>query len=77
MSYKFNPNKECEFFPCHAIPESSKDQFNCLFCFCPLYTFKNCGGNYTLLPNGKKDCTLCTLPHFNYEYIIKKLSEDE
>ena len=33
--YSFFSNKECEYFPCHqgADPEN----FNCLFCYCPLY----------------------------------------
>ena len=33
--YSFFSNRECEYFPCHkgADPEN----FNCLFCYCPLY----------------------------------------
>ena len=45
-SSRFFQNRACEYFPCHeGIPEES---FNCLFCFCPLYTLgKQCGGNWT------------------------------
>ena len=72
-NYKFFNNKQCEFFPCHkGIPQ---EKFNCLFCYCPLYNMKNCGGNYTILDNGIKDCSNCLLPHFpeSYDNIIKKL----
>ena len=74
MSYKFFSNKDCEFFPCHKGIE--KEQFNCMFCYCPLYPFKNCGGNYTILENGIKDCSNCLIPHNGtkaWDYIIKKL----
>lgn len=71
MSYKFFQNKECEFFPCH----SEVKDFNCLFCYCPLNHIKECGGTYTILQNGWKDCSGCVIPHTNYDYIIKKLKE--
>ena len=50
--YKFFQNKKCEYFPCHkGIPEAD---FNCLFCYCPLYTLgKSCGGNCEYLKNDK------------------------
>jgi len=71
-NYKFFQNKKCEYFPCHKNIDEEK--LNCLFCYCPLYTFKDCGGSYTML-NGIKDCSNCTLPHKveNYDYIINKL----
>lgn len=72
MSYKFFQNKKCEWFPCHHI--DNLDNFNCMFCFCPLYD-KECGGNYYILENGIKDCSNCLIPHTNYEYIIKKIIE--
>ena len=66
---------ECEAFPCHAqvIPED----FNCLFCYCPLFHWENCGGIYTRLPTGEKDCSKCALPHEkdNYDAVIAKLME--
>ena len=74
MSHKFFQNKDCEFFPCHDI-----ENLNCLFCFCPLYTMEDCGGNCKMIKDkdGKiiKDCSDCDIPHKeeNYDYIIEKL----
>ena len=75
MNYSFFQNKDCEFFPCHKINNNRIDNFNCLFCYCPLSPYIKCGGNYTILENGWKDCSNCVIPHFNYDYIIKKLRE--
>ena len=45
-NYKFFQNTKCEYYPCHKL-ENEAD-FNCLFCFCPLYMLKDkCGGNFT------------------------------
>ena len=72
--YKFNQNRQCEFFPCH---KGIKDEdFNCLFCYCPLYVLGDkCGGNFTYLDNGIKDCSNCLLPHCreNYDRIMEKI----
>lgn len=73
MSYKFFQNKFCEYFPCHNVTDTTK--FNCIFCYCPLSCYKNCGGKYVMLDNGWKDCTNCLIPHYNYEYIVSKLVE--
>ncbi len=76
MSHKFFNNKECEYFPCHKT--NKPDEFNCLFCFCPLYALgKNCGGNPKFLENGVKDCSSCMLPHNknNFDFIMNKFSE--
>lgn len=63
MSDRFMCNVTCPWFPCHKdVPE---DTFNCLFCYCPLYSYQNCGGQYTMLKNGWKDCSACTFPHEN------------
>ena len=74
--YKFVQNRECEYFPCHEIED--KKQFNCLFCFCPLYMLgEECGGNYSYLENGTKDCSNCLLPHIKdigYNHIMTKMS---
>ena len=75
MSYKFFQNKTCEFFPCHKICDNKN--FNCLFCFCPLYNNEDCGGNFTFSENHIKDCSHCLLPHYNYELIIKKLKDEK
>ena len=74
--YSFFTNRACEFFPCHkgADPES----FNCLFCYCPLYTLgKSCGGNCEFLKSGVKSCMNCNFPHQrrNYEKIISRFQE--
>ena len=72
-NYKYFCNKECEYYPCH----NWQGEFNCLFCYCPLYVFDNCGGNYTRNKQGVKDCTKCFFPHFreNYDKVIDKLKE--
>jgi Zn-finger protein len=58
----FFQNRACEHFPCHeGVPE---DEFNCLFCYCPLYALgPGCGGNFSYTKRGRKNCTGCTLPH--------------
>ena len=75
-NYDFFQNKQCEYFPCHqgADPEN----FNCLFCFCPLYALGDkCGGSFTYTPEGIKDCSQCRKPHRreNYDIIIEKMGE--
>ena len=72
-SYAFMQNRACAYFPCHET--NDPEHFNCLFCYCPLYRFDNCGGNPQYLSNGIKDCSNCTVPHFHYDYIIRKLRE--
>ena len=74
-SFSFFRNDECDKFPCHRTER--EEDFNCLFCFCPLYHFKDCGGNYSFIGEGIKDCSECLLPHNanNYEYIIHKLKK--
>ena len=75
-SHKFFNNRECKYFPCHKI--SDNKNFNCLFCYCPLYFLGDkCGGNFKYGSNGVKNCLDCKLPH-NPEYydtIISKLKE--
>ena len=72
----FFTNRECEYFPCHkgADPEN----FNCLFCFCPLYVLGDrCGGNFFYRENGRKVCTNCTFPHKrdNYDSVLSRYGE--
>lgn len=74
-SFRFFQNKECKYFPCHNTLESHN--FNCMFCYCPLYMLQeNCGGSFTY-KNGVKNCSNCLLPHSlnGYDYINNKLSE--
>ena len=73
----FFRNCECEHFPCHKIDNG--EDFNCMFCYCPLYHLKECGGNFTFTDVGVKDCSECILPHKakNYEYIVNKLTTNK
>ena len=73
MSYKFFQNLECEFFPC--APTDKPEEFSCIFCFCPLYQYDDCGGLFTVLHNGIKDCSDCLIPHHDYDYVIAKIKE--
>ncbi len=71
--YSFVQNSRCEFFPCHTTDHP--EDFNCLFCYCPLYTLgSDCGGNYRYLESGVKDCSACSLPHRreSYSYVLEK-----
>lgn len=74
--YSFFQNKKCEFFPCHTT--DNIEEFNCLFCYCPLYALgRLCGGNFTITENGIKDCGCCMVPHKkeNYGYVLNKFYE--
>lgn len=74
-SSSFFRNCECEHFPCHKVTDTQ--DFNCLFCYCPLYSLDNCGGNFTFNEKGLKDCSNCLLPHKaqNYEWVVSKLKK--
>lgn len=73
-SHRFFQNRSCKYFPCHK--NIDEKDFNCLFCYCPLY-FKGteCGGNFVIKENGVKSCINCTVPHHreNYDLINEKL----
>lgn len=72
-NYKFMSHTKCEFFPCHNVKDESK--FNCLFCYCPLYTLgSECGGNFTYIEGDIKDCSACMVPHSPnaYDHIVSK-----
>lgn len=73
-STSFFVNRACKSFPCHNVPEN---EFNCMFCYCPLYDLKDCGGEYYYNDKGIKNCKDCGFPHFrdNYPKVIKKLKE--
>lgn len=61
-SSSFFANRACAYFPCHE--GVAEDDFNCLFCYCPLYALgPACGGNYRYLENGVKSCEDCAIPH--------------
>ena len=65
--YSFFQHTACEFFPCHET--AHPEDFNCLFCYCPLYMLgRKCGGNFTYLESGVKDCSECLVPHRRENY---------
>ncbi len=71
--HSFFQNTACQYFPCHKT--ENKENFNCLFCYCPLYALgKECGGNFTYTDSGVKDCSQCLFPHRreNYEKVLAK-----
>ena len=74
--YSFFQNTQCEYFPCHET--SRPEDFNCLFCYCPLYALGDqCGGNFRYTEKGIKDCTGCLVPHMreNYGYVTGRFSQ--
>lgn len=75
-SYRFFENRACKYFPCHE----GLDNFNCLFCYCPLYPREHCPGKPEYKEkNGRtlKICTNCTFPHQpeNYDVIMEFLKK--
>lgn len=74
--YSFFTHAECEAFPCHKGIDAA--DFNCLFCFCPLYALGDeCGGSFEYLEDGTKDCSECTIPHDknNYGIMIERIKK--
>lgn len=73
--YTWFQNRACEYFPCHD--DVAEEEFNCLFCYCPLYRAENCGGAF-VVKNGVKNCSYCLLPHNSesFAYIAAKLREE-
>lgn len=73
-NFKYFSHKKCEYYPCHKT--ENPEEFSCLFCYCPLYAMgKQCGGNFSYLENGVKDCTDCLVPHRreNYDYMMEQM----
>lgn len=74
--YSFFTNRQCEYFPCHQ--NADPEDFNCLFCYCPLYVLGNrCGGAFSYTESGRKDCAGCTFPHKreNYPAVLARYPE--
>lgn len=74
--YAFFQNRQCEFFPCHKTDDP--DNFNCLFCYCPLYALgKGCGGAFRYTEEGVKDCSGCAFPHRrdHYDRVIARFQD--
>lgn len=78
-SHRYFKNDKCKYYPCHKIEEGQ--DFNCLFCYCPMNCYEDCPGTprYITRESGKriKDCTNCTFPHIpeNYDYIVQFLAK--
>ena len=75
-NYSFFQNTQCEYFPCHKTEHP--EDFNCLFCYCPLYALgRKCGGNFKYNEKGIKDCSSCLVPHRrgNYDLINSRFKE--
>ena len=74
--YAFYCNRECECFPCHETADP--ENFNCLFCWCPLYALGDrCGGAFRYTEKGVKDCSGCRFPHVreNYGRVMDRFNE--
>ena len=75
-NFAFFRHEACEYFPCHeGVPE---EDFNCLFCYCPLYALgEDCGGDYVYTAGGIKSCEACAFPHRreNYAKVIRRFPE--
>ncbi|MBQ3030427.1 MAG: metal-binding protein, partial [Agathobacter sp.] len=39
-SYRYFENRECQYYPCHAM-----EHMNCLFCYCPFNHMEQCPGS--------------------------------
>lgn len=75
-SERYFQNRDCTYFPCHKGADT--DNFNCLFCYCPLYALGDkCGGAFSYTENGVKDCSHCLKPHRaeNYDVILEKMTQ--
>ena len=75
-NYSFFQHTACEYFPCHKTDHP--EDFNCLFCYCPLYALgRACGGDYTYNERGVKDCSDCTFPHRpeNYDRLLARYGD--
>ena len=77
-SHKYFKNQDCKYFPCHKGMQG--EEFNCLFCYCPMNRYEDCPGNPVFRESGGrriKDCSNCTFPHEpeNYEKILEFLRE--
>jgi len=78
-SHRFFSNKDCMFYPCHEVPDG---EFNCLFCYCPLYPLgEKCGGIFTWAIHEDikiKLCNDCHLPHTPeyFDTVMNLLNEE-
>lgn len=75
FSSKWFRNDDCEYYPCHGGIDH--DEYSCKYCYCPIFNYQDCGGEFVMLPSGVKDCSSCKLPHCkqNDDIIINKIRE--
>lgn len=80
--YSCFSHRNCEYYPCHETWSETAGrtaEFNCLFCYCPLYLRESCPGDpsYFMDRTGRKvkDCSKCIYPHQpeNYAHIMQCL----
>jgi Zn-finger protein len=74
-SFRYFRNTDCKYFPCHKV---NPDEFNCLFCFCPVY-FAICPGTPEYIEKDGtvyKNCADCEYPHIpeNYDAVVECIS---
>lgn len=75
-SAKYFNNRSCQYYPCHKVEEEA--EFNCLFCYCPLYALgERCGGSFRYTEEGIKDCSACIIPHSEggYEHVAARIRD--
>ncbi len=78
-SSRYFKNTACQYYPCHKV--NRDDNFNCLFCYCPMNQYEDCLGTpeYIKTASGRliKDCSDCIYPHQpeNYDAIMKYLAK--
>ncbi len=75
QGHRYFRNAACAYFPCHAGVDPA--EFNCLFCYCPLYFLADCGGTPDT-SRGIKDCTPCLNPHVagGYDRVLTRLKRE-
>ncbi|MFR6561455.1 MAG: cysteine-rich small domain-containing protein [Eubacterium ventriosum] len=75
--FSYFSHRKCEFFPCHKNADGNN--FNCLFCYCPLYTLGDkCGWRILgIWIMGLRIARDCLYPHFkeNYGKVVERFSE--
>lgn len=72
-----NPS-QCQYYPCHIMPDGSEFRCNPQLCACPLYPCGDMTRGYWL-DNGWWDCTTCVLNHTKefearYKLLLKHLN---
>ena len=74
-NHRYSQNHICKYFPCHQLLNDG--EYNCLFCYRPLYGLDDkCGGSFEYMKKIKV-CMGCNFPHIpeNYDIIVAKLKE--